>query len=104
MPFPDARFDKAYSVHALYFWKSPVIHLREIRRVLRPGGRLVLGFRTKDDGSGADAFPGAVYTFYGVEEVREMLRASGFVGEIVGATPSADFGMVVLVAARDAAR
>jgi ubiquinone/menaquinone biosynthesis C-methylase UbiE len=101
LPFPDEHFDKAYSVHTLYFWKDPVAHLREIRRALRPGGRLALGFRTKDDGSGAAAFPGAVYTFYAVEEVRELLRASGFAGEIVETTPVAGSGMVVLVAARD---
>jgi SAM-dependent methyltransferase len=98
LPFPDANFEKAYSVHTLYFWKDPGTHLREIRRVLRAGGRLALGFRTKDDGSGAEAFPGAVYTFYDVEEVREMLQASGFAGEIVETTPSVDSGMVVLVA------
>lgn len=98
LPFPDAHFDKAYSVHTLYFWKEPATHLREIRRVLRPGGRLALGFRTKNDGSGAEAFPGAVYTFYGVEEVREVLRASGFAGDILQATPSAGSGMAVLAA------
>lgn len=104
LPFPDEHFDKVYSVHTLYFWKDPAAHLGEIRRVLRPGGRLALGFRTKDDGSAAEAFPGAVYTFYGAEAVREMLRASGFVGEIVEVSGGAGSGMVVLVAARDAAR
>ena len=97
LPFPAEHFDKAYSVHTLYFWNDPVAHLREIRRVLRPGGRLALGFRTKEIGSGADAFPGAVYTFYGVEEVRGMLRASGLAGEVVETTPNAGSGMVVIV-------
>jgi|RhiMethySRZTD1v2_1073278.scaffolds.fasta_scaffold51561_5 ubiquinone/menaquinone biosynthesis C-methylase UbiE len=104
LPFPDQHFDKAYSVHTLYFWKDPAAHLREIRRVLAPGGRLVLGLRTNDDGSGAAAFPGAVYTFYGAEAVRELLRASGFADEIVEAAPIAGSGMVVLIAARDRAR
>lgn len=45
LPFPDEHFEKAYSVHTLYFWKDPAEHLREIHRVLRPGGRLALGFR-----------------------------------------------------------
>jgi ubiquinone/menaquinone biosynthesis C-methylase UbiE len=104
LPFPDHYFDKAYSVHTLYFWNDPAAHLREIGRVLSPGAHLVLGFRTNDDGRGAEAFPGAVYSFYGVEAVRELLRASGFAGEIVEATPNAGPGMVVLVAARDVAR
>src|SRR2546425_309786 len=71
---------------------------------LRPGGRLALGFRTKDDGSGAEAFPDAVYRFYGVEVVRDLLRAGGFQGEIVEATAGAGSGMVVLVAALGMAR
>lgn len=42
--FPDARFDKVYGMHVVYFWDEPATDLAEIRRVLRPGGRLVLGF------------------------------------------------------------
>jgi SAM-dependent methyltransferase len=42
--FGDARFDAVYGLHVVYFWSSPARDLAEIRRVLRPGGRLVLGF------------------------------------------------------------
>ena len=38
LPFPDQHFDKALSVHTVYFWADPVAHLREIRRVLADGG------------------------------------------------------------------
>ena len=41
--FGASSFDKVYGVHVTDFWDDPLPHLREIRRVLRPGGRLLLG-------------------------------------------------------------
>ncbi len=42
LPFGDAEFDKAYSIHSIYFWPAPAVALRELHRVLKPGGWLVL--------------------------------------------------------------
>jgi SAM-dependent methyltransferase len=43
VPFPNAEFDRALTVNTLYFWPDPAVDLREIRRVLKSGGKLVLG-------------------------------------------------------------
>ena len=77
LPFPDQHFDKVLSVHTVYFWADPEAHLREIRRVLAYGGRLVLGLHSKED-KRAEDFPKSVYTFYTAEEVGGLLVASGF--------------------------
>lgn len=77
LPFEAATFDKALAVHTLYFWKDPAVCLRELRRVLREGGSLVLGFTPKGSPRTA-SFPADIYTFYGEDEVRAMLAASGF--------------------------
>ena len=43
LPFPDASFDAAFSMFGLIFFPDRARGLRELRRVLRPGGRAVVG-------------------------------------------------------------
>jgi SAM-dependent methyltransferase len=42
LPFPDATFDLVTAVETHYYWPNLVEDLREVRRVLKPGGRLVI--------------------------------------------------------------
>lgn len=42
LPFPAARFDTVVSASALHDFPDPARALAEVRRVLRPGGRLLL--------------------------------------------------------------
>ena len=41
LPFPTDRFDRIFANHMLYHVPSPAKAITEIRRVLRPGGRVV---------------------------------------------------------------
>ena len=77
MPFDDESFDRALSVHTMYFWSDPASCLGEIRRVLRPGARLALGFR-RADSPGRARFPREVYAFYDEGDVKAMLAAAAF--------------------------
>ncbi|WP_328537471.1 class I SAM-dependent methyltransferase [Streptomyces sp. NBC_00344] len=43
LPFPDACFDAAYLVTAIGEIPDPTVTLGELRRVLKPGGRLIVG-------------------------------------------------------------
>ena len=65
-------------MHTLYFWNDPVTHLREIYRVCQVGGRFVLAFGPKEDARAVAAFPESVYTFYSIDEARELICRSGF--------------------------
>jgi ubiquinone/menaquinone biosynthesis C-methylase UbiE len=69
LPYADTSFDKVLCVHTIYFWEKPIKDLSEIFRVLRPGGRLVLGFHAKSDKGSTTDFPETVYSFYSTDEV-----------------------------------
>lgn len=81
-PYPDAAFDAALSMHTVYFWTRPLDHLREMRRVLKTRGRLVLGFRPAEDPAFA-AFPAEVYTIRSEAEVVALVREAGFAVDAV---------------------
>jgi ubiquinone/menaquinone biosynthesis C-methylase UbiE len=78
LPWTDASFDKAFSVHTLYFWSDPRRDLSEIARVLKGGGLVVLGFREPSDAARV-SFPAAVYRFVPAGELENLVRAAGFV-------------------------
>ena len=45
--YRDNDFDKVCSVNTVYFWQDAEYTARKIQRVLRPGGKLMLGFEDK---------------------------------------------------------
>src|SRR5262249_40748898 len=44
LAFDNDTFDKALSINSMQTWPDALAGLREIRRVIKPGGRVVLGF------------------------------------------------------------
>jgi len=42
LPFPDSRFDKVLAINSLHHWGDKQAGLREIRRVLKPGGIIAI--------------------------------------------------------------
>lgn len=62
LPFRDRLFDKAFAVNSFQFWPDPARALREIARVLAPGGRLVITQRAarSDEPSDVACFDGGM--------------------------------------------
>ena len=44
LPFADDTFDEALAINSMQVWPDAAAGLRAIRRVMRPGGRIALGF------------------------------------------------------------
>jgi ubiquinone/menaquinone biosynthesis C-methylase UbiE len=78
LPFDDRSFDKVFAVHTIYFWKTPLDHLAEARRVLKPGGRFVLGFRPAEDAGFGATFPSEIYHIRPEAEIARLADDAGF--------------------------
>jgi SAM-dependent methyltransferase len=78
IPFPDGWFDCAFAVNSVQHWESVSAGLIEVRRVLRPEGRLLIVTRGRyAAGSGID--PHRLGVSRGrLEAVMESITASGF--------------------------
>ena len=84
LPFPDDMFDKAQCVHVLYFWNDIETSLREIARVLKPGGRLGLLFRTSADLKAIASFPPEIYRFPALADISAALERASMDVHVAG--------------------
>jgi SAM-dependent methyltransferase len=85
LPFADASFDHVLIVTTICFVDSPVRMLAEAHRVLKPAGRLVIGFIDRESTLGRDYLAHQAEsdfyreaTFYSADEVELLIRDAGF--------------------------
>ena len=89
LPYPDASFDIAVSRYAAHHFADPLSCLREIFRVLKPGGRWLLVDVVSPVAPMADTFLNAVEILRDPSHVRdhsvtqwlEMCQVAGFVAK-----------------------
>jgi ubiquinone/menaquinone biosynthesis C-methylase UbiE len=83
LPFPDDVFDLVTAVETHYFWPDLAADTREVFRVLKPGGALILiaeaykGAKTAAAKLAEKYFPVAGMTLLSVDEHRELFTTAG---------------------------
>lgn len=96
LPFPDASFDLLLLYEAFYYLPKPERFLSEARRVLRPGGELLLSM-PNPEWDGFNRSPYSVGYFTG-DELRALLTENGFSVVIkcgFAAAPRGPFGLAI---------
>jgi len=88
LPYPDESFDIVLSLHSIYFWQNPVECLREIKRVLRPDGRLAITIRPKD--KWVQNVDDKVMTLYFGKDLASMFSEAGYRNVRVQIPPAED--------------
>jgi ubiquinone/menaquinone biosynthesis C-methylase UbiE len=86
LPFRDGAFDKIVCTNSFHHYPDHVASLKEMRRVLRPGGLLVLVDPRQDNLFGRLAIEVVEERVFGLKEVRifpiarwhELLKDAGF--------------------------
>ena len=78
LPFADAAFDAAYSIHCIYFWPQPLAGLRELRRVLKSDGLLAITILPRDKSPKERTPPVDLFTLYESSDVAHLLSSAGF--------------------------
>lgn len=81
LPFENASFDTVVSQFGLQFFSNPEQALREMARVLRPGGRLVIAVWGPVDSMPAYADEGALLDRLAGARAAEALRAPFALGD-----------------------
>ena len=79
MPLDDASIDRAVTVNCIYFWPDPAKALQEIRRVLKPAGRLIVAAVSPETAATSPHFKlEHGFRIYDAEALEKMHREAGF--------------------------
>lgn len=89
LPYEEEAFDRAATIHCIYFWAEPTLCLREVRRVLRTNGVLAITIQPKEKWIRRKP-PVDVFTLYSSSEVVQLVADAGFRNERVEAYPQVD--------------
>ncbi|MFC6796329.1 MULTISPECIES: methyltransferase domain-containing protein [unclassified Haladaptatus] len=79
LPFRDGQFDKVWSSGSIEYWPEPVTALREIRRVVKPGNKVLIVGPNHPRNFVMGKLADAMMLFYDEAEADRMFSEAGFV-------------------------
>jgi len=79
LPFRDDSFDGVWSSGSIEYWPNPVTALRELRRVVVPGGPVLVVGPNYPKSTVFQRIADAIMLFYDESEADRMFEAAGFV-------------------------
>lgn len=79
--YENGFFSKVCSVNTIYFWSDPERTVRKIAGILKPGGKLVLGFEDKEQLVKRN-LNRDVFQFYSTDEVVDLLKSAELSNEV----------------------
>jgi SAM-dependent methyltransferase len=102
---PFAPVDLVVAVHVLYFWHDPQAAVRQVKNLLLPGGRLVMGYQLKSHMPPAAQrdFPAEGHVLYtSDQDVQEVVLAGGLTPAepVVFGPPEQPSGRVLVATAQ----
>ena len=79
--FDDNYYGKIFSVNTIYFWKNPGATISKICRILKPGGKLFIGFHDKSE---MEKMPlnKDIFQYYSTQDLTELLSIRGSLNNI----------------------
>jgi demethylmenaquinone methyltransferase/2-methoxy-6-polyprenyl-1,4-benzoquinol methylase len=102
LPFQDDSFDVVWSSGSIEYWPDPVATLREMRRVVEPGGQVLVVGPNNPQSTFMQKVANAIMLFYDREEADRMFREAGYVDvEHRGMGPSYNPEIAITTVARD---
>ncbi len=78
LPFATDTFDVVWSSGSIEYWPNPILALREFRRVLKPGGQVLVVGPNYPDSTVAQVLADAMMLFYDEYEADRMFKTAGF--------------------------
>ncbi|GAB3667964.1 methyltransferase domain-containing protein [Halopiger thermotolerans] len=78
LPFATDTFDVVWSSGSIEYWPNPILALREFRRVLKPGGQVLVVGPNYPDNLLAQYLADSIMLFYDEYEADAMFKRAGF--------------------------
>jgi len=102
LPFADGAFDAVWSSGSIEYWPNPVAALSEFRRVVEPGGAVLVVGPDAPKTTVFEKLADAIMLFYDEEGADRMFREAGYEGvehRVLQAHPGSPRAIVTLARA-----